>query len=371
MRVLIFHPALAPYQIALYNALAERVDLKVVFLRENLLSQKFNQDRLKSRLTCNFDYLLRGFEIGSRPIRFGIGKVVSEFEPDVVIGYEYSPVSLYLALLKGIGIIRKSVAWTDDNVTMCNAIGIARKTARRFVLGQSDGLIVHSEPVRDWFRSVFRYRRPIGVCPIIQDQNVFRQALRDVTPFAASLAAKMGLGEKKILLSVGRLVDIKGFDRVIHAFASVAPAFPEAVLVIVGDGPEKRALVDLVEKIGIPNGRIRFMGRLEGRDLMVWYYIGHAFVLASHAESYGAVVNEALMAGMPVICSMVAGASHLIQEGKNGYTFEPKDSMRLEELMRAVLSKIIVSGAMHEMMRRNLMPIVFDDAVNGFLAALG
>ena len=66
LRVLIFHPGLAPYRVDLFNALSLQCQLKLIFLRENLLNQQFDQAALGNQLVADYGYLTKGFTIRAR-----------------------------------------------------------------------------------------------------------------------------------------------------------------------------------------------------------------------------------------------------------------------------------------------------------------
>ena len=369
-KVLIFHPALAPYRVSIFNELSNLLNLKVILLRENLLNQKFDQKLLRSLLKCNHEFLLSGFDIRSRAFRWGITKAISNFNPDVVVCMEYSPISLWISLQKlcrfnkGWGL----TIWTADNIDICNSCGWLRPLARKAVLSVADSMIVYSKPVKSWYIKYGVPSSKIGICPNIQREDTFRNSLNNHLSPANRLITKRSLNGRRIVLFVGRLVKIKGVDRLLKAFAEAHKNMQNAVLVIVGNGSERPALEKLSDRIGIREA-VRFEGRLEGADLLIWYLLGDLFVLPSQHELYGAVVNEALMAGMPVLCSNRAGASDLICEGKNGYIFDPYDTSRLARLIIEQLQNKSLGHGKNKL-RQSLMPISFNESVQGFVQAV-
>ena len=103
---------------------------------------------------------------------------------------------------------------------------------------------------------------------------------------------------------------------------------------MVGDGPERYSLENLTREL---NANVIFTGRLEGDALNVWYNIAHVFILASYQEAFGAVTNEALLAGCYALISNKAGSSCLVEEGENGYTFSPMDVDELTDKMKRLV----------------------------------
>jgi glycosyltransferase involved in cell wall biosynthesis len=91
--------------------------------------------------------------------------------------------------------------------------------------------------------------------------------------------------------------------------------------------------------------------------------------LVSTLERYGAVVNEGLLAGMPVVCSDKAGAKTLIREGINGSLVAPDCTAEIRKALEYWLKEAApVTEAACEKLRPSLMPISYRSSVNTFVA---
>ena len=132
----------------------------------------------------------------------------------------------------------------------------------------------------------------------------------------------------------------------------------EASLVIVGDGPERASLEALAKMESVP---VLFTGRLEGDDLLQWYDIANVFCLPSYQEPFGAVTNEALLAGCLGLISSKAGSQCLIHEEKNGYTFAPFDTEDLTQKLDLLLNKSVPPT--FETLRPSQMYIRYEDKI--------
>ena len=370
-KVLIFQPALAPYRVHIYNELARLFDVKVIFLRENLLSQKFNQANLRCQLTVDFEYLTTGFTFLRRNIRFGIHKFIKEFKPDVVVTVEFSPVTLAVALFRHFYPHSFThVLWTDDHPESVGTDHWMRKMLRDIILPRVQGLIVISKDAASLYQTRYRSNAITGVVPIIQYEPFFESQLEAAGKLVPGLISKYNLAGRRVILLVGRLEKVKRFDRVLTAFSMVAPMFPDAVVVVVGSGPEQSTLLSLSQQLGISH-RVLFVGRREDVELAAWYRIGSLLVLPSEFERFGAVVNEALLSGIPVICSNKAGAKMLINENVNGEVVDASNYLELQDsLMRWMnnveMSQIHFDGAL----RASLMSIGFQAGVDEFVKVL-
>jgi glycosyltransferase involved in cell wall biosynthesis len=121
----------------------------------------------------------------------------------------------------------------------------------------------------------------------------------------------------------------------LEVFSSYVSKNKDAVLILVGDGEIKNELLKIVDKLKI-NENVIFAGRYENEALYAWYRLADFFILPSTSETFGAVVNESLIAGVPVICSNLAGASCLINN-KNGITFNPNNKEELLSIFDELL----------------------------------
>jgi glycosyltransferase involved in cell wall biosynthesis len=368
---LFVHAALTPYRIDLLNYLHEHLAFKAVFLRSNPASQAFDQAALRNRLECDHEYLLRGFEIGGKVFRAGLSRIIHRFDPDVIVTQEFSPTTLWLACIAkrlcrsrwGLTVL------TADNERIAGDAGLVRRLARRLALGAADTVIVYTQTAKAWLSARGVASDRIFICPNLQNEARFAAALDDALPLANRSLVEKGLRGRRLALVVGRLVELKGIDRVIQAFAQARREVPDATLVIVGDGPERERLQRLAAATGVAE-HVRFEGQQLGRSLMAWYLLGHVLVLASHWECYGAVVNEALLAGIPVLCSSWAGAAELIRANDNGHLFHPYDVAALSQKLTAYLQAVAPLGRELISRRPSLMPVPFEDAARAFVQAV-
>ncbi|MDQ7003019.1 MAG: glycosyltransferase [Ghiorsea sp.] len=112
------------------------------------------------------------------------------------------------------------------------------------------------------------------------------------------------------VVSVGRLVPIKGMERLIHAWAIVVKTYPDAKLALVGDGEEKKNLERLASSLNLVS-HIAFLGWANPLPHLAKAKV---FALLSHNEGMGRVVVEAMAAGLPCIVSDVCGLKELVDD---------------------------------------------------------
>ena len=161
-------------------------------------------------------------------------------------------------------------------------------------------------------------------------------ALPDGYSAAAALERRLSLRantSEQRFLYVGRLSPEKSIDRLIAAFAIVCEENENAKLVIVGGGPEEGALKRQAEALGLGDA-VDFAGSKHGQDLFDEFARASCFVLPSHSEPWGLVVNEALSYGCPVVVSHRCGCvPELVIEGETGFAYDWDDQVGLANAM--------------------------------------
>ena len=138
-----------------------------------------------------------------------------------------------------------------------------------------------------------------------------------------SLRETLGIPhEAPVIGTVGRLVDVKRQDVLIHSFSSLRKSVPSAHLILVGDGPLRSELEQLVDSLGLKDS-VHFVGY----QPEAWKYLHmmEVFALTSSSEGMPQAVLEASVAGIPVVASRVGGLPEVIDDGRTGILFPPGD----------------------------------------------
>lgn len=138
------------------------------------------------------------------------------------------------------------------------------------------------------------------------------------------------------LLLVGQCIPRKGGDIALHALSRVQHS--NWRLTIIGDGPSRKDLEILAARLGMSE-RVRFLSFLPNQEALQIMASSDLLVLPSRFDGWGAVVNEALMSGVPVICSDQCGASDLLRSSWRGEVFESASVTRLSGLLKKWITK--------------------------------
>ena len=123
---------------------------------------------------------------------------------------------------------------------------------------------------------------------------------------------------KFTILSIGRLVALKGFDLTIDAFATFYQSLPiteqeNVQLVLIGKGPQKKFLDKSIEKYNLPLNSILYFDWMDRAALFEYYRAARVFFFPSH-EGAGMVVPEALSYGLPILCFDNVGPGELMNK---------------------------------------------------------
>lgn len=162
----------------------------------------------------------------------------------------------------------------------------------------------------------------------------------DLSLFRA--AGERATSDPPLLLSVGRLVDKKGFDTLLRACALLRDRAVPYRCVIHGDGPSRPALEELRQRLGLED-RVQFPGSILQPELVGVYARATAFVLACRILDDGDrdglpnVLVEAMAMGLPVVSTSVSGIPELVVHDENGLLVPPQDPTALAAALQRLL----------------------------------
>ena len=347
---------IAPYRVDTYNALHERLNMVICFYNREGNDQCFDIEQLERQCTFHPVYF-RGITIKrhNRKWCFGLWRMLRKEKPKVVIVPEFQISAMQVLLYRWLTHRKyKVVSMTDDSYDMIanhNDFTKLHGWLRAHIAKYMDDFIVVTPEVEQWYQK--QYGKGIWL-PIIMNDTKAEVNYKRLLPLSREYTVRYGLEGKKVLLSVSRLVELKNLHRVIDAFGQCKS---DATFVIVGDGPEREALQKHASQI---DKEIIFTGRFDGDELYAWYNLANVFVLASYQEPFGAVTNEALLAGCRVIVSERAGSSCLVNS-ENGEIINP---MNVEGIAVAIDRQMALSAALnYEIGRKNMMKVSFDERI--------
>ncbi|MCC7331307.1 MAG: glycosyltransferase [Flavobacteriales bacterium] len=148
--------------------------------------------------------------------------------------------------------------------------------------------------------------------------------------YQSALIQKYQLEGKKVIGTVARLIEWKGYRYIIEAIPNVVKKYPNAQFLFVGTGDQKEELIALAKKHHVLD-YIIFTGWVERNYIPSLYSLLDVYVHAASFEPFGFVIPEAMMSGAPIVSTPTGAALDIIKHKENGYLAKYKDADSLAE----------------------------------------
>ena len=198
-------------------------------------------------------------------------------------------------------------------------LGVQWGALRRFTYGRLAAVVALTQESAEWLKMHTRAQR----VPIIPNMALWPLAVQAPRLMPETVC----VADRNILLAVGRLEKQKGFDWLLEAFMALALKYYNWNLVILGEGPERRALEAQVQAFGL-DGRVFLPGR--AGNVGEWYERADLYVMSSRFEGFPNTLAEALVHGLPAVSfDCDTGPRDIIRHEIDGLLVPPGDVARL------------------------------------------
>jgi glycosyltransferase involved in cell wall biosynthesis len=347
-----------PYLLPFIDALVRKVgDADVVFLKENstqdwnitlppqylILDNRFKRIRFLASLVLSRRYGLIHVAGWSHPVCLSL-ILFSRFIGTPLVVESDSQLNINLPFLKKL--VKRPLYFLLFKLPKAFLPGGTRQAAYFRHYGVKPGKLVLAQMTVDV-------------------QAIQRQVQRISCVERSRMRAKYAVVEKDIVfLFVGRLLDWKGLKELMTAFSALDCL--RAKLWVVGDGD----LRQYVSTCARDDERIVYHGRVSGQALVHLYHAADVFVLASHFEPWGLVVNEAMAAGLPVLASdNVGSVDDLVFHGKTGMIAKARNIESLRLMMQFMLNESEKRIAMGQRAAEHITKWTVDNSASNAIAA--
>ena len=227
----------------------------------------------------------------------------------------------------------------------------ARTFSKNFVT-KAECIITPSKKTEKYLKYKCKIKnKSIYVIPTGIEIEPFKRSnysIDELTAFKQSLGI---LENEKVILFLGRVAEEKSIDILLNAMPSVFEKIPDAKFLIVGDGPSKKSLEELTEKLGLQD-KVIFKGVVPRDEVPKYYNIADLFVNASVTETQGLTFIEAMASQTPIVAKYAPNLTEFIKHMHNGVLVKHDSEF----------SKTIVSVLNNSELRDKL-------AANGFITA--
>ncbi|MDX2212466.1 MAG: glycosyltransferase family 4 protein [Oculatellaceae cyanobacterium bins.114] len=254
-------------------------------------------------------------------------QIVGEFQPDVIFCHHLLPNGWIAAQLPHV--LRRPLVTLDhdfDEITDCHRYPQRRAAMQSAITGCQVSLTVSKRMEQD-LRALFPNH------PILTHHNGVE--LPPVALFAQQRPPE--LKNKKVVLSCALFAERKGIPLLIEAFCRIADRHPDAVLRIIGGGPEERNVIDAIQRYD-QNQQVQLLGKKlhpEVLQEMVW---ADCFALVGWDEPFATVYLEAMAAGKPIICCQDGGINDVFCHELHGYAVAPRQVADTSRALDRMLS---------------------------------
>jgi len=254
---------------------------------------------------------------------FQISKIVRQEGIEVVIINHALPVGYIALLIKKFKKIPYLVCSHGTDVLAGTSTRWKTKMITMVSRGAEE-LIFNSQSLqRRFLRTLPEFEAKSMVLYPCPDPNLSQPpSLKEID----NLKQQYALEGKKVILSVSRLDDGKGFPHLIRILPKVLEKVPNLVWFLVGDGPKRKKILDLIRENSLQNV-VRYIGEIPHKEVKKYYYLADLFVLLTHPdggkeEGLGLVFLEAAATGLPVVAGQSGGVGEAVVHTQTGLVID-------------------------------------------------
>jgi len=273
-----------------------------------------------------------------------VAHAVDQFQPDILHVHHLMPLTWIARFIKAAyGLNFIVTAHGSELPTLQEDKRYPQLTAE--ALRRAARIVPNSNWTKEWMRKVFgdEFAKKTRVIPGGIDFSLFPEKM-DTT----DIDQKYALEGKRLVLFSGKLTKYKGVKYLIQAARKI-----DALVGIVGDGPERENLERLVKDLKLSN--VKFFGHISDSSLIKLYYRADVCVVPSvWDEPLGLVVLEAMATKTPVVVTRKGGIPLAVKEGVNGFFVRPRNAREIAEKVNKLLSDDLLRARMGERARQTI-----------------
>jgi glycosyltransferase involved in cell wall biosynthesis len=384
LAVVTSHPI--QYQGPLFRAMAREIDLTVLFCCDH--GQRPSYDKEFNTTFAWSQPITDGYahefvpSIHPRPAPYGFLPLTNpglwtrltreRFDALMLVGWGFAScwIALAAARAHGLKVLMRGESGVDSYTPRSPFRSLARRGALELLFRNIDAFLSIGTHNADLYRSYGIDESRIFLTPYAVDNEFFLAQAAAVADQRAALRAGLGVtDERPIVLTSGKLTERKAPLDLLRAFIR-ARREVTAKLVFLGDGPLRGEVEREAREAGIADD-VLITGFRDQHELPAVYTAADLFAFPTHFETWGLVANEAMLCGLPVVCTdRVPAHKDLIIPGETGDVFPARDI----DALAAILTRRLADPARLHAMGRAAREIVrgwnLEACVEGTMRAL-
>jgi len=347
MRLLIVNNIPTPYRTFLFERLYRQgqrfgVDVRVAYQAAREARRAWRPEQFEARFPNFISRGLRPWRAAPKPL-FTYTTLNADILEQIASGhFRWVMMAAFMSITNWIASViplcrTLRLLWSESNVYSTQRMNPAARLLKRALLSRYDMLVCPGQRAVEYVAGLnpCTRRLPVLWLPNLVDVAAFRQRVAELRLQRETIRRQLGLPrDELVLLGVGQMIDLKGYDELVEAAADVAGRFR---IVLLGDGPRRSQWQQRVSRLGLQE-RVCLPGQADVETVLRYLAVADWFIHPAHFDDSPLVVIEAINAGLPLAVSEQTGNTpETVRPGVNGYTFA---GGQVDEV-RACLQRIV------------------------------
>ena len=340
-KIILLHNIISPYKTLLFNSLEQILggNLNVLYWAETASNREWRIDT--NELKFPFEVMFKGKIDDTSSIKLAIEtyKKLNLYNPEVVIIGGYDRLACWAALFWAKKHKRKAIVMIESHY-LDRPRSVIKESVKKLFISRCNAILAAGTRHRDYVirlgaksENIFIMRGVGGV-----NLSLYQTAVLEGRKNKIELCNKLGVPCRNYFLYVGRFSPEKNLLFLLKTYEKLKnkERTDNWGLILVGDGPQRKEIESFIKDNGIKN--VFFPGFIQKEKLPYFYAISDVFVLPSISETWGLVVDEAMVSGLPALVSNQCGCyPDIVRDGINGFSFDPFNENELFGFMKDIV----------------------------------
>lgn len=346
------------YKISLFSELHKKYkNFKVIYVADSEMSRQWLIDQ--SNIDFPYEKMFNGNldDVGLLEMSVETFDRLKALDPEILIISGYNLVAYVVGFLWAKYFDKKIILWSSSNEEDKYRL-FPLELIKRALVKRCDAANVYGTRSRDYLIKLGMDKRDIFIKGNVTNNDFYYSETMKAKEKRAELCKELNIPARNFLY-LGRFSKEKNLKHLLGSYGELQSE--EWGMILVGDGPQKDEITKFIDDNMI--ARVYMPGFKQKQDIPTYLAVSDVLVLPSISETWGLVVNEAMASALPVLVSKRCGCyPDLIQEGKNGFSFDPYNDQELYNHLRNIVDGKYDLEAMGEISRSIISKFTLQNA---------